>query len=90
MTNQILSLNGIIGIRTIFKKGDVEIRKNGLSFASWSAKYIETGDDIEVSNSTRTLEEFQFPTLLYTDKSQLLDKVVVIKKSLSNINTIKY
>ena len=90
MTNQILSLNGIIGIRTIFKKGDIEIKKNGLSFASWSAKYIETGDDIEVSNSSRTLEEFQFPTLLYTDKSQLLDKVVVIKKSLSNINTIKY
>ena len=90
MTNKILSLNGILGIRTVFKKDDIEIRKNGLSFASWSAKYIEKGDDLDVSNSSRTLEEFQFPVLAYTDKTQLLNKIVIIKKSLSNINTIKY
>ena len=90
MTNKILSLNGILGIRTVFKKDDIEIRKNGLSFASWSAKYIERGDDLDVSNSSRTLEEFQFPVLAYTDKTQLLNKIVIIKKSLSNINTIKY
>ena len=90
MTNKILSLNGILGIRTVFKKGDIEIRKNGLSFASWSAKYIERGDDLDVSNSSRTLEEFHFPVLAYTDKTQLLNKIVIIKKSLSNINTIKY
>ena len=90
MTNKILSLNGILGIRTVFKKDDIEIRKNGLSFASWSAKYIERGDDLDVSNSSRTLEEFQFPVLSYTDKTQLLNKIVIIKKSLSNINTIKY
>ena len=90
MTNKILSLNGILGIRTVFKKDDIEIRKNGLSFASWSAKYIERGDDLDVSNSSRTLEEFQFPVLAYTDKTQLLNKIVIIRKSLSNINTIKY
>lgn len=90
MTNKIFSLNGILGIRTVFKKDNIEIRKNGLSFASWSAKYIERGDDIDVSNSSRTLEEFQFPVLVYTDKTQLLNKIVIIKKSLSNINTIKY
>ena len=90
MTNKILSLNGILGIRTVFKKDDIEIRKNGLSFASWSAKYIERGDDLDVSTSSRTLEEFQFPVLAYTDKTQLLNKIVIIKKSLSNINTIKY
>ena len=90
MTNKILSLNGILGIRTVFKKDDIGIRKNGLSFASWSAKYIEKGDDLDVSNSSRTLEEFQFPVLAYTDKTQLLNKIVIIRKSLSNINTIKY
>ena len=86
---QILSMNGVQRIRTVFINGDEEIIKNGLSFATWSDRFLEPGDDLQVSNSMRILEPFQFPRLDMT-KDQLSGMIKIIRRSLSNTSTIKY
>ena len=90
MLNSIMSLNGVQRVRTVYKYNNTEIIKNGLSFATWSADYIETGDDLEIGNQSRTLEDFQYPVLKYENVNEIINKIKVIKKSLVNINTIKY
>jgi hypothetical protein len=55
---------GIQKIRTIYNDGKGKIKIiNGLSFASWSADYVDRGEDLDISNVTKTLELFQFPKL---------------------------
>jgi len=86
---KILNINGVEKVRTIYKTDTDEIIKNGLSFATWSNSFIEPGDDLQVSNSMRILEPFQFPRLNMT-KDELISKIKVIRKSLSNTSMIKY
>ena len=31
---------------------------NGISFATWSANFIDSGDDLDVSSSSKSLEPF--------------------------------
>lgn len=89
---KLLALNGVQKIRTVYQPADdetyqVPIAKEGISFATWSSDYIDTGDDLEVSNSMKKLEDFQFPILRDTD---LKDKIKVIKKSLNASNNVQY
>lgn len=93
LTTQILAINGVERIRTIYAPtGEPSYSPNirifeGLCFATWSSGYIEVGDDLDVSNSTRQLEVFQFPSL-YT--KSLTNKIKVIKKSISNSTRVQY
>lgn len=61
---------------------------DGISFASWSDGLIDLGDDVVVSNMSRTLEKFQFPALFNSDT--LGRKIKIIKKHLNNTNYIKF
>jgi hypothetical protein len=59
---------------------------SGLSFATWTNSLVDPGEDIIISPSIRSLEPFQFP-VLYRSAS-LAEKIRVIRKSISNINTL--
>lgn len=90
LLNKIYSISGIQRIRTIYNPGTTNqniIIRDGLSFASWSGSYIDTCDDLEVSNTTRSLLDFQFPSLYTKDISR---RIKIIRKSINNINQIKY
>ena len=89
--NEIYGINGISNVRTIFVPDSSNLNAriiNGLSFASWSANMIDYGEDMQVSNVSRQLEDFQFPVLY--DSESISSKIKIIKKQLTNINTIKY
>lgn len=59
--------------------------KDGLNFATWSADYVDVGDDLDASNIMKTLEPFQFPYLI---SESLTRKIKIIKKSISNTDQI--
>lgn len=94
MLQKIYGINGIQKVRTVFQPSNPELAKprilDGLAFASWSnaQSFIDIGDDLAVSNTTRQLEDFQFP--VFAGTASLMSKVKVVKKSLSTINTIKF
>lgn len=92
LLSQILAINGVERVRTVYQPTSnsvyqVPVIKNGISFATWSSTMIEFGDDLDVSTSNRTLEEFQFPML---NEANLMNKIKVIKRSASNTNNIQY
>lgn len=90
LTQKILSLDSINRIRTIYhntETGAEEIR-NGICFATWTSDFIDLGDDLEVSNSSRTLEEFQFPRLYKSNT--VSSKITIIKKAVSSSNIVQY
>lgn len=91
------SIDGIAKVRTIFippdglkSLGMQSCTYDGLAFASWSNtdNLIKLGDDLVVSNSSRKLEEFQFPT--FVGSQNLKNKIKVIRKTLSTVNSIKF
>ena len=94
MLQKIYGINGIQKVRTVFQPSNPALAKprilDGLAFASWSnaQSFIDIGDDLAVSNTTRQLEDFQFP--VFAGTASLMSKVKVVKKSLSTINTIKF
>lgn len=95
--NSIYAINGISRVRTVFNPPQ-ELQSlgmrpralDGLAFASWTNAddLIKLGDDLVVSNSSRKLEDFQFP--VFAGKANLLKRIKIIKKSLSTVNTIKF
>lgn len=99
LLQKIMAINGVKRVRTVYKPtaekdedGNVigysqPTIVEGLSFATWSSSYIDTGDDLDVGNIVRTLEDFQFPYLYSTDISR---RIKVIKKSLNNSNRVQY
>lgn len=90
LLNKIYGISGIQRIRTIYKSIDSEndiIIRDGLCFASWSGTLIDTGDDLQVSNTTRTLLDFQFPVLYTKDIAR---RIKIIRKTINNINQLKY
>lgn len=92
LMNNILAINGIENVRTIWVSKDDPTALsprifNGISFATWSGSYVDIGDDLDVGNSTITLQPFQFPKL-YTNS--LANKIKIVKKSVNNINRIQY
>ncbi len=89
LTNLLLNLSTVTRIRTIWtdKVGHTRII-NGISFATWTDGIIDIGDDVEVSSVSRTLEPFQFPKLYKS--ANISSKIKVIRKSISNVNSIQY
>lgn len=95
--NDIYQIDGVARVRTVFmpSKSLVEAGVNsfaydGLAFASWTNadNLIRLGDDLVVSNSSRKLEEFQFP--VFVGQAKLKNRIKIIRKSLSTVNTIKF
>lgn len=97
LLSQIYDISGVQRVRTVFSSAEVDpvtLEKrfqdrfvDGISFATWTNDVIDRGDDMSVGTMNRTLETFQFPKL-YT--SQILKKIVIIKKSFSNNSTVQY
>lgn len=96
LEQKIYAINGVQRVRTVYtcKKIDAFGNKvytdrfvDGLSFATWSSSVVDIGDDLTISTTNRTLEDFQFPKLYHTS---VMDKVIVIKKSFSNNSTVQY
>ena len=101
LTNRIYEINGIKNIRTVY---DPSVTENtlggtsfqsraydGLSFASWSYGFIDMGDDLQITNTQTTLNNFQFPSLMNIENPEILmKKIKVIKKQLNNTNYIKF
>ena len=95
--NQIYQLNGIQRVRTIYQSpdGGETVATDGLSFASWSdilrpiasSDYAKGFDDLEISNGSRHLEDFQFPR--FVGAAKLSDRIKIIRKSLMTVNRIK-
>lgn len=99
LLNNLYSITGIKRIRTVYQplKTIVDnttgsfsvvtddsrsvIIRDGLNFATWSADFIDAGDDLDTSNMIKTLEPFQFPQLV---TPRLIDKIKIIKKSITN------
>ena len=64
---------------------------NGICFASYSLGFeglIDVGADLEVSNSSRSLEQFQYGVIASNDS--LVNSIRVIKKSLTSMNKVQY
>ena len=94
MLNKIYQISGIERVRTVFKPNNTSMLPrvvDGLSFVSWSPilndGYGSNGVDIDVSNTSRHLEDFQFPR--FVGRDYLMNRIKIIKKSLVTVNTIK-
>ena len=68
---------------------------DGIAFASWSytpvvlgSRLVDIGDDLQINNTTRKLEQFQFPRLAVG--LDLSKKIKVIRKSMNSINPVKF
>lgn len=89
ITSKILNDTGIQKIRTVYNDDNGTIKiVNGLSFASWSADYVDRGEDLDISNVTKTLELFQFPKLY--NGNNLESQIKVIRKTINNINITQF
>lgn len=87
LQNRILAINGVTKIRTIYQDPDDSeyiVTRSGLCFATWTDDHniIEVGDDLEVSNISRTLEPFQFASLVNVPHDPTTDA--------TNINSIPF
>lgn len=90
LVEKLYQVNGIERIRTIYlPNNDIKQLRvfEGISFATWSKQLIDVGDDLEVSNSSRSLEKFQYP--LFFD-ANLQKRIKVIKKSINSGLRIQY
>lgn len=99
LVNMILEIEGINRIRTLFIPRDENgvldpnsaIIYNGICFASYSTgldNLIDIGADLEVSNSSRSLEDFQYA--YFSSNETVLNNIKVIKKSLTSMNRVQY
>lgn len=87
---QLYLIDGIKKIRTVYvpKKAGSTTEYDyanativdGLSFATWSAKLVDLGDDLQVSTGNRTLQEFQYPVLYDTN---IAEKVKIVKQTIN-------
>lgn len=100
--NQIYGINGVERVRTVFYPEDyleeAQAAKytkyktrvcDGIAFASWSSTpLINVGDDLQINNTNRALEDFQFPKLV--PGLDVKSKIKVIKKSMNTTSPIKF
>jgi hypothetical protein len=63
---------------------------DGLSFISYSNGFIDFGEDVNIGNITRQIEDFQFPVFNEQTINNLSSKIKIIKKQMSNISSIKF
>ena len=97
---QIYSINGVERVRTVYYPEDYLENSStysqykaracdGISFASWSkTKLINIGDDLEINNTMRQLQQFQFPKLV--PDFDIKQKIKIIKKSMNTTSPIKF
>jgi len=87
--DNVLKINGVKSIRTVFKNKDnpLDVKYvNGISFAHYTPNIINS-QDLEITNSNISLEPFMFPEL-YT---QSLDKyITIIVENTIGTNQIEY
>ena len=90
LLDNIYAIGPISNIRTVYyntETGEKRIQ-TGVSFATWTSGYIDSGDDLEISTLSKTLEVFQFPKLY--NSGNIANKIKVIRKAVNNINTVQY
>ena len=64
---------------------------DGISLMSWTNGFIDYGEDVQIGNVTRHLQNFQVPVFNGTISSKLSgNKIKLIKKQLTNISNIKF
>lgn len=90
LIDKIYAIGSISNIRTVYYNSDTGAKRimNGISFATWSANFIDSGDDLDVSSSSKSLESFQFPKLY--NAANIVNKIKVIRKAINNVNTVQY
>lgn len=99
--NRIYEINGVERVRTVFYINPENITDDlkdyasrycdGISFASWTkSSLIDIGEDLTISNTSRNIEQFQFPEFAYSDTTSLANKIKVIRKSMDNSNPVKF
>lgn len=90
LENQILDINGVERVRTIFRRalGDGKysktdiIKRSGVSLAHWNDNIV-AGYDIETTDANVTLEPFQYPE--FYDFSTIVNQIDIICNSSTNI-----
>jgi hypothetical protein len=99
--DRIYSINGVQRVRTVFnpqsgvydyidQSMNAPRAVDGLSFISYSNGFIDFGEDINIGNVTRQIEDFQFPVFNDRTINNLNSKIKIIKKQMSNISSIKF
>ena len=90
LIDKIYAIGSISNIRTVYYNSETGAKRimNGVSFATWSADFIDSGDDLDVSSSSKSLEPFQFPKLY--NAANIVNKIKVIRKAINNVNTVQY
>lgn len=91
LENQILDINGVERIRTIFRKIQKDgsysktdiIKRSGVSLAHWNDSIV-SGYDIETTDANVTLEPFQYPE--FNDFSTIINQIDIICSSSLNID----
>ena len=64
---------------------------DGISFATWSdTDLIDVGVDLQITNTTRSLEPFQFPKMSPGFAANIRKKIKIIKKSMNTTNPVKF
>lgn len=90
LIDKIYEVGSISNIRTVYyntKTSDKRIM-NGIAFATWSENFIDLGDDLDISSSSKALEPFQFPKLY--NSINIVNKIKIIRKAINNVNTVQY
>lgn len=91
LENQILDINGVERVRTIFRKilndgtySKTEIiKRSGVSLAHWNDNIV-AGYDIETTDANVTLEPFQYPE--FYDFSTIINQIDIVCNSTTNID----
>ena len=94
LINDVHSIPGVVRIRTVYYQDNNPnnaLVYNGLMFASWTVgneNLITLGDDLEISNTSRNLEIFQYPRL---DPSfSIQNHIKIIRHGVTSLNKIQY
>ena len=90
--DRIYAINGVKNVRTVFQTDDQMRAVTGLSMASWSpvlaplSEYDTGYDDLQIGDSARKLEDFQFP--VFVGRDTLLGRIKIITKQLTQVQPI--
>ena len=97
---KIYGINGVERVRTVYYPNfssanaiaDYQARAcDGIAFASWSdTPLIDIGCDLQIGNTNRVLEAFQFPMLDAAAKENLHSKIKIIKRQMNTTSPIKF
>jgi hypothetical protein len=82
----ILEINGVNSIRTVYSDGINFVRVDGLRFMRWSATILD-GEDKDFLSGAVKLEDFMFPSLL---EDTLRHRIKVITETAYQTNEVEY